>query len=86
MLERGMTPEQILEEVLGDFGLEITEKMPCRFHCDCSKERISGALATLNKKDLQELIDDGEDVEIKCHFCNRAYRFTTDDLKEIKDR
>ena len=52
MLDRGLTPEQILEEILGDFGLEITDTTETRFHCDCSKERVSRALSTLSKKDL----------------------------------
>ncbi len=50
MLERGLTPEGILEEILGDFGLEITDKIPAAFVCDCSKERVSRALSTLRKK------------------------------------
>lgn len=50
MLERGLTPEGILEEILGDFGLEITDKIPAAFVCDCSKERVSRALSTLSKK------------------------------------
>lgn len=44
MLEQGMTPEQILEEILGDFGLEISDKIPAAFECDCSKERVSRAI------------------------------------------
>ena len=82
-LEKGLTPEEILEEVLGEFGLEITDTMPVSFVCDCSKERILGALATLNQKDMQEMIDAGDDIEVKCHFCNSAYKFTPDDLAKI---
>ena len=52
MLDRGLTPEQILEEILGDFGLEITDTTVTRFHCDCSKERVSRALSTLSKRIL----------------------------------
>ena len=84
MLERGMTPEQILEEILGDLDLEITDTMPAQFVCDCSKERISRALSTINKKDLDDIINDGESIEVKCQFCNKAYRFEIDELKEIR--
>ena len=84
MLDRGLTPEQILDEILGEFGLEITEKMDTRFHCDCSKERVSRALSTLSKKDLDGIIADGEDIEVKCQFCNTAYKFTVDELKEMR--
>ena len=55
MLEQGMTPEQILEEILGDFGLEISDKIPAAFECDCSKERVSRAISTLSKKDLDSI-------------------------------
>ena len=84
MLDRGLTPEQILDEILGEFGLEITEKKDTRFHCDCSKERVSRALSTLSKKDLDGIIADGEDSEVKCQFCNTAYKFTVDELKEMR--
>ena len=84
MLEKGMTPEDILEHILGEFGLEINDTIPAQFHCDCSKERISRALSTISKKDLDDIINDGEEIEIKCQFCNRAYKFSIDELKEIR--
>ena len=84
MLERGLTPEGILEEILGDFGLEITDKIPAAFVCDCSKERVSRALSTLSKKDIDDIINDGESIEVKCQFCNKAYEFTVDELKEMR--
>lgn len=84
MLERGLTPEGILEEILGDFGLEITDKIPAAFVCDCSKERVSRALSTLSKKDLDDIINDGESIEVKCQFCNKAYEFSVEELKELR--
>ena len=84
MLERGLSPEGILEEILGDFGLEITDKMDTQFYCDCGKEKVSRALASINKKDLDDIINDGESIEVKCHFCNKAYTFDIDELKEIR--
>lgn len=83
MLDAGMTPEQILEELLGEFGLEINEKMPVQYHCDCSKERVEKALVSIGKKDLQEMINDGETIEVNCHFCNRNYAFTVEELKKL---
>lgn len=84
MLERGLSPEGILEEILGEFGLEITDTIDTQFHCDCSKEKVSRALASINKKDLDDIINDGESIEVKCHFCNKAYTFDVDELKEIR--
>ena len=83
MLEEGMTPEMLLEEILGDFGLEITDTLPAQFSCNCSKERITKALISIGKKDLQEMIDDGEPIEVNCHFCNTNYTFSVEELKEI---
>ena len=84
MLEEGKTPEQILETILGDFGLKITDTMPTAFQCDCSKERVSRAISTLSKKDLDDIINDGEAIEVKCQFCNTAYQFSVDELKEMR--
>lgn len=84
MLEDGNTPEQILEIILGEFGLEITDTIETGFHCDCSKERVSRAIATLSKKDLDDIINDGEAIEVKCQFCNQAYKFDVDELKEMR--
>ncbi|MCI5874586.1 MAG: Hsp33 family molecular chaperone HslO [Clostridiales bacterium] len=84
MLEDGNTPEQILEIILGEFGLEITDTIETGFCCDCSKERVSRAIATLSKKDLDDIINDGETIEVKCQFCNKAYHFDVDELKEMR--
>jgi molecular chaperone Hsp33 len=84
MLENGNTPEQILTLVLGEFGLEITDTMPVQFRCNCSKERVEKVLVSLGRKELQSLIDEGEDVTLNCHFCNTDYTFTVDEVKRIR--
>ncbi|MBO5208871.1 MAG: Hsp33 family molecular chaperone HslO [Lachnospiraceae bacterium] len=83
MLDEGNTPEQILELVLGDMGLEITDKMPVQFHCNCSKERVEKVLISLGKKELKDIIEEGKEVELNCHFCNSNYTFSVEELKEI---
>lgn len=84
MLDEGNSPEQILEIILGEFGLEITDTVETAFCCDCSKERVSRALATLSKKDLDDIINEGESIEVKCQFCNHAYHFDVEDLKKMR--
>ena len=84
MLERGLTPEGILEEILGEFGVVFTDKTDAAFVCDCSKEKVSRALSTISKKDMDSIINDGESIEVKCQFCNTAYRFEIEELKEIR--
>lgn len=83
LLEEGNTPEQILSLLLGDMGLEITEKTPVQFLCGCSKERVEKVLYSLKKEDLREMIAEGKDVELHCHFCNTNYVFTVDELKKM---
>lgn len=86
MLDGGMTPEQILEELLGEFGLEINDTLPTQYHCNCSRERIEKALISIGKKDLQEMINDGEPIEIGCQFCDKKYQVTVDELKGLLAR
>ena len=83
MLDNGHTPEEMLAQVLEGLDLEITDTMSSRFYCNCSKERIEKAIISIGKKDIQSMIDDGEDIEVKCHFCNTAYNYTVDELKEL---
>ncbi len=83
MMEKGMTPEDILEYFLGDIGLEILEKHPVQFRCDCSREKVKGALATISRKDLESIINDGEEIEVKCHFCNSAYKYSVGEIREL---
>ena len=84
LLEQGHTPQQLLKEVLGDIPFEVMDTLPARFYCSCSKGRISKSLATIGKKDLDEMIADGNGIEVKCHFCNTNYKFSTEELKEIR--
>ena len=86
MLDQDMTPEMILEELLGDMGLEILDRIPTQFDCNCSKERVEKAIISIGEKDLQEMIDDNEPIEVNCHFCNKHYMFSVDDLKEFIKR
>ena len=83
LLEQGATPESLLEQILGEFGLEINETLPVQYHCDCSKERVTRVIASIGKKDIQEMIDDNEPIEVNCQFCDKHYVFSTEELKEI---
>lgn len=85
MYTKGYTPESMLEYILEGFDLEITEKIPARFHCGCSKERVRKALAAIGKKELESLIEEGMPVEMNCHFCNSDYSFEIEELIRIKN-
>lgn len=83
MLEKGMTPEDILTDVLGDFNIQFTDTIQTGFNCNCSRERVEKVLLSLGRKELKEMIDDGEDIELNCHFCNKKYNFTIEDIKKM---
>lgn len=86
LLEQGHTPESLLEQVLDGFDIEINDKIPTEFYCNCCKERVEKALISIGRKDLNELIQEGKDVELNCHFCNTNYVFSVEELKEILRR
>ena len=83
MLDTGMAPEDILKEVLGEFGLEIMDRIPTRFYCNCSKERVEKALISVGKEELEDMIRAGKPVEVSCHFCEEHYHFSVRDLERI---
>lgn len=86
LLDEGMTPEQVLEHILGDFGMEILDKIPTRFACNCTRDRIEKALISVGKTELQAMIDDGKTIEVNCHFCNKHYPVTVDELKNLLEQ
>ena len=83
LLEEGHTPESLLEKVLEGFDIEINDRMDTKFYCNCSKERVEKALISIGRKELNELIQEGKEVEMNCHFCNTNYVFSVEELKEI---
>ena len=83
LMDKGMSPEDILGYILGDLDFEITDKKDVRFHCNCSKERVSKALATIKSEEIQDIIDEGKDIDVKCYFCNTMYSFTPAELEQI---
>ncbi len=85
-LDQGDTPEQLLEKLLDGLSPEFLDEQDVRFHCNCSRERVEKALVSIGKKELAEMIQEGRPVEVKCHFCNKAYEFNMEDLKNIIKR
>ena len=83
MLDAGKTPEGMLEVLLSEMDLEITDTLPVEFACNCSKDRVRKALISIGREELQSMIDDGETIEVNCHFCNKNYNFTVDELKQM---
>ncbi len=86
LLDQGMTPEDMLQELLGELGLEITDRIPVEYRCGCSRERIEKALVSIGKKELKEMIAEGKTIEVNCQFCGKSYSVTVEELKELLRR
>lgn len=86
ILDAGNSPEQMLELLLEGMEPEIMDTMPTKFYCNCDKARVEKALISIGKAELQSMIDDGEEIEINCHFCNTKYTFTVDELKALRKK
>ena len=81
LLAQGNTPEDLVNILCKNLDPVINDKLDTEFYCNCDRARVEKALISVGRKELQEMIDDGEDIEMKCHFCNSAYVFTIEDLK-----
>lgn len=85
-LDAGQTPEEMMEEIFAGMQMSVEDKIPTQFYCNCSKERVTRAVISIGKKELKEMIEDGEPIEVNCHFCNSHYHFTVDELKDMLEK
>lgn len=85
MIDRGLTPEEVLGEVLGKENVEILDRMDVAFRCNCSKERFGNAIIGLGEQEIREMIDEDGQAEAECHFCLEKYLFTKEELEGFID-
>lgn len=83
MLSDGKTPEEILRIALKNFEVEVLYEQTIAYKCKCSRQRTESALMSIGIEDLEEMAADTKDTEVCCHFCNKRYSFTSDDIKKI---
>lgn len=81
LLDQGMTPRDMLLRLLDGFTVEFTEETPCRFACNCSRERVEKALISIGRQEIEDMIREGKPIEVNCHFCNKNYEFSVEELK-----
>lgn len=86
MLERGMTPEEILGEVCGALGVVFLETQEVAYRCYCSRERVSAALLSLGRKELEEIAAEGKTFPVECQFCDTVYSFTPGDIQGLLEK
>lgn len=84
MLSDGLTPEEICKKVLPEFNMELLDRSNVEYKCDCSLERVTNALIAAGKDGLREMAEDPE-TEVVCHFCNKKYIFTSDEILKLLD-
>lgn len=84
MIQNGLTPEEILVELLGEGNVKVLEKMDVEFSCECSRERIENALISLGKEEIRDMIETEGQAEAQCHFCNETYHFSKEELEELE--
>lgn len=81
ILDKGITPNEIMEQLFDGYDIQFTKEMYPLYHCDCSKERVFKAVMSIGKKDIEDIISEGEPIQVECHFCNKTYSFSPEELK-----
>lgn len=83
MLDSGFDGAAMIRAVMENFEVELFEAEPVEYRCYCSRERVTAALVSLGREELQSMIDDGEDIHMSCQFCDADYCFTPAQIAEI---
>ncbi len=86
MLEKGLSNEELIREVMKDFEVDILEETEVDYVCDCSDKRMRRGITSLGKKEIQEIIDEQGEAEIVCQFCNKTYLYDKTALEEMKEK
>lgn len=83
MLTKGMTPDDIAKRAMKNINIEKLDENKIEYKCNCSRERVEQAIISTGKQSLNEMIESGEDTAVECHFCDKKYIFTPDDIKKM---
>ena len=86
MLDSGITPEEMIKTALKDFEVEVLYTQEVAYKCNCSKERVEKALKSIGREDLENIAQEEESTEVKCHFCDKAYTFKSAELLKLAKR
>ena len=83
MLDAGLTPEDMLGQVLGSLGVVFMETTEVSYKCYCDRDRVTSALLSLGKKELEEIAAEGKSFPVSCQFCDTVYEFTPEDIRAM---
>lgn len=83
MLANGMSPDDIAKRALQGMNIDKLDENTVEYKCNCSKNRVETALISTGIDSLEEMVKDNEDISVECHFCDKVYKFTPDDIKKL---
>lgn len=83
LIDRGLSPEDIMNELLANFEMEILDRVDISYKCDCSRERIRGVLLSIGENEIKAMIEEDGEAEVVCHFCNTKHHFSKEELEEL---
>ena len=83
LLKADPDPEALLRAALPGLALEVLEKRPIAYRCDCSRERMERALISLGREELRAMIDEQGSAELTCRFCDNVQRFSREELEAL---
>ena len=86
MLEAGLTPEDILGQVCGELGVVFMETTEVAYKCYCSRDRVTAALISLGKEELNQIMEEGKSFPVECQFCDTVYEFTPENIRELLEK
>jgi molecular chaperone Hsp33 len=86
LVKNGLTPEEILETVLGEGNVKVLETLPISYKCQCSRERVENAIIGIGKEEIKSMIEEDGKAEVQCHFCNEKYYLSKEDLTNLLEK
>ena len=83
MLAQGLTVDEMAAKAMGTLKIDKLDEYPIAYRCNCTRERVETALLTAGEEELRQMIDAGEDIQVECHFCDKTYSFTPEQLNDL---
>lgn len=83
LIDGGLSPEDIMEKILGEFEMRVLDKVDLEYSCDCSRDRIEEVLKSIGEKEIKAMIKEDGQAEVICHFCNTKYQFSVQELENL---
>ncbi|MGW7861191.1 Hsp33 family molecular chaperone HslO [Staphylococcus xylosus] len=83
LIDQGLSPEELLFEILGEDNVQLLENLPAQFECNCGHDKFLNAIKGLGEAEIQNMIDVDHGAEAECHFCRSKYTYSEEELQEL---